>query len=344
MKQQFKSTISTILTLLAFSVLWVACKKEKDEQALPPVISGVTDLFNRGSMLANAEFDQWIIIKGAYLKTTHTVDFNGEIVEDSLYFADDSTITVKIPKTLPDPVNNPITVTTRYGTATYNFQILQPPPVVTGFDPVAAPEGAEITVKGDFFNGATSVKFNNVSATIVAVSKSEIKVIVPTGQTYGYITVTTPVGEATSEKVFGFRVIVYDDALATGWSNTSWSTSLNYAHTDTVKRGTNAVLAQFTSTWGAVRVSKASPAMDITGFAGVKFSIYGGELSENKKVKLSINGVTASGFTVSLRAGEWNDFQIPLTSLGNPTTLSTLTFQEFSGVKQRILLDDIGLY
>lgn len=344
MKKVFQThTIHATMLIALVALLFVACKKNNDDQGLPPTITGVSNLFDRSNMLSNAEFDQWVIIKGAHLGTTHTVDFNGEIAEDSLYFADDTTITVKIPKTLPDPVNNPITVITKYGTATYNFQILQPPPVVSGFDPVAAPEGAEITVQGDFFNGATSVKFNNVEATIVSVSKSEIRVIVPTGQTYGYITVTTPVGEATSAKVFGFRLIVYDDALAAGWSNTSWSTALDYAHVDTVKRGTNAVLAQFTSSWGAVRVS-SSPAIDISGYAGVKFSVYGGDLSENKKVKLSINGVTASGYTVTLKAGEWNDFQIPLTSLGNPTSLSTLTFQEFSGVKQRIWLDDVGLY
>ena len=187
------------------------------------------------------------------------------------------------------------------------------------------------------------MRFNDVEATIVAVSKSEIRVIVPTGQTYGYITVTTPVGEATSVKVFGFRLIVYEDALAPGWSNTSWSTAIDYAHADTVKRGTNSVLAQFTGTWGAVRVGR-STAMDINGYAGIKFSIYGGDLSENRRVKLSINGVTASGFTVTLKKDQWNDFQIPLTSLGSPVSLSTLTFQEFSGVKQRIWLDDVGLY
>lgn len=335
--------ISGFLLLLLGS-LFTSCKKDDTEDMAPPVITGVTDLADRDNMLPTADFDQWIIIRGAHLATTYQVDFNGELAFDSLFYANDTAITVKIPKTLPDPVNNPITVTTRYGTATYNFQILQPPPVVTGFDPVAGDEGTEVTITGDFFNGATSVKFNDVETPILATTRSTIKVKVPAGQTYGIITVTTPVGSAQSEKVFGFRLLVYDEALAAGWSNTSWSCTNDFAHMDTVKRGTYSLLSAFTGAWGAVRVSKASPSIDLTGFVGVKFSIYGGELSEAKKVKLSINGVTASGYTVTLKAGEWTDFQIPLSSLGNPTTLSTLTFQEFSGVKQRILFDDVGLY
>lgn len=345
MKRTLQTSFSSAaLAVLLLTLLTVACKKEKQEDTNPPVITGVTNLLDRGDLLESADFDEWIIIKGQHLATTFKVDFNGEIASDSLVYANDSIITVKIPKTLPDPINNPITVSTKYGTATYNFRILQPPPVITGFDPVAGPEGTQVNILGDFFNGATSVKFNDVEVPIISKAKSTITVQVPQGQTYGYVYVTTPVGTAKSEKVFGFKLVVYDDALASGWSNTSWSTTTDYAHADTVKRGTYALKSPFTGAWGAVRVTKAAPALDLTGYSGVKFSIYGGAGSEAKKVKLLINGVTTTGYTVTLKAGQWTDFQIPLSSLGNPTSLSTLTFQEFSGIKQLIYFDDIGLY
>lgn len=331
---------ATLLLLLGAT----ACKKDKKEDTTPPVITGVTNLIDRAVMLESADFDQWVIIKGLYLATTFKVDFNGEIAFDSLMYANDTMVTVKIPKTLPDPVNNPITVYTKYGTATYNFRILQPPPVITGFDPVAGPAGTDVTIFGDFFNGVTNVKFNDVEVPIISSTKSTIKVQVPVGQTYGYVYVTTPVGTAKSEKVFGFKLVVYDDVLATGWSNTSFSCATNYAHTDTVKRGTYALRAEATAAWGALRVTKASSVIDLTGYSGVKFSVYGGPGSENKKVKLMINGVTATGYTVTLKEGQWIDFQIPLSWLANPTTLSTLTFQEFSGIKQLLYYDDIGLY
>lgn len=333
-----------VIALLLMTVLAVSCRKEKNEDTNPPVITGVTNLLDRANMLESADFDQWIVIKGQHLATTFKVDFNGEIAFDSLVYANDTIITVKIPKTLPDPVNNPITVYTKYGTATYNFRILQPPPVISGFDPVAGPEGTEVNILGDFFNGVTSVKFNDVEVPIISSSKSIIKVQVPVGQTYGYVYVTTPVGTARSEKVFGFKLTVYDEALASGWSNTSFSCATNYAHADTVKRGTKALRAETTAAWGALRMSKAAPAIDLTGYSGVKFSIYGGPTSEGKKVKLMINGVTATGYTFTIKAGQWLDFQIPLTSLGNPATVSTITFQEFSGIKQLLYFDDIGLY
>ena len=62
---------------------------------------------------------------------------NASSFVDQQYYADDSTVTVKIPANLPDPINNPITVTTKYGTATYGFKIMQPAPIITRFNPEA---------------------------------------------------------------------------------------------------------------------------------------------------------------------------------------------------------------
>ncbi|HMR91295.1 MAG TPA: IPT/TIG domain-containing protein [Chitinophagaceae bacterium] len=346
MSQQRKMSFmtGTLLWMAVLLIGFTSCKKDDVEDTNPPVISGVTNLNNRSSMLASADFDQWIIIKGEHLATTHQVEFNGVLTPDSLFYGNDTSVTVKIPKTLPDPINNPITVTTKYGTATYNFQILQPPPVVTGFDPVAGEEGTEVNILGDFFNGVTSVRFNDTEAEILSSGMSQIKVKVPVGQTFGYIHVTTPVGSATSAKVFGFQTLIFGDGIADGFSNTSYSAVVDFANTENVKRGTSAIKVGYTG-WGAVRLTKAVP-IDLSGYTAVKFSVYSAPdnaAGTTRRVKLALSGNFGAGFTVTLVRGEWNDFQIPLTSLGNPATLTNIIIQEFSGLQQNIYIDDVGL-
>jgi hypothetical protein len=143
--------------------------------------------------------------------------------------------------------------------------------------------------------------------------------------------------------MFGFRYLIYDDALTTTWSNTSFSATVLLNNTTPVRRGAQSGKMTCTSTFGAFRLSKAAPAINITGFWGVRFSVYTPAASVGKKVKVYLNGVSGSGVTLTMAKEGWNDYQIPLTSLGNPTTLTTFTMQEFSGVLQVLYLDDIGM-
>ena len=116
-KRFFTGSLLVCMMFVLFS-----CKKENyvdystKMNALPPSISAVTDLNNRALALSSVVYGDWIIIKGQNLGTTSKVEFSSVAAPDSLFSADDTTVTVKIPSNLPDPVNNPIKVTTKYGT------------------------------------------------------------------------------------------------------------------------------------------------------------------------------------------------------------------------------------
>ena len=320
-----------------------SCKKEDNTHAVPPSITGVTDLTNRGTALSSVKYGEWIVIKGAHLATTFKVEFNTISVSDSLYYADDSTVTVKIPANLPDPINNPITVTTKYGTATYGFKIMQPAPIINGFNPEAGATGDQVTISGNHFNGVTEVKFDNAVATIVSKSNQELKVNVPAGITSAFITVTTPVGSVTSLTRFGFKYIIYDERLLTGWSNTSYSSTAVFNHTTTVKRGTTAISNAYTVGFGGFRVSKAAPALSLAGYSAVKFSVFGGPGTEGRRARVIINGVSTTAFQIVLKEGAWSTFEIPLSNFNNPATLTSIEIKEFSGLVVTVFLDDIGL-
>ena len=329
--------------MILLMTLIFSCKKEDNTHAVPPSINGVTNLTNRGTALSSVKYGEWIVIKGAHLATTYKVEFNTISVSDSLYYADDSTVTVKIPANLPDPINNPITVTTKYGTATYGFKIMQPAPIITGFNPEAGLAGDVVTISGNHFNGVTEVKFDNAVATIVSKNNQELKVNVPAGVTSAFITVTTPVGSVTSMTRFGFKYVIYDEKLQTGWSNTSYSATAVLNHTTTVKRGTTSISNAYTVGFGGFRVSKAAPALSLAGYSAVKFSVFGGPGTEGKRARVIINGVSTTAFQIVLKEGAWSTFEIPLSNFNNPATLSSIEIKEYSGLIVTVYLDDIGL-
>lgn len=327
-----------------------SCKKESVHNPQPE-LTGVTDLLQRDVTLTSVKYGDWIILKGKNLATTFKVDFNSVLAPDSLIYADDTTVTVKIPDVLPDPADNPITVTTKYGSATLNFRILQPPPTITGFDPMAGPQGQVVTITGLNFSGVTSVKFGTIEATIVSNTKEEIKVNVPPGVTSAFITVTTQSGSSTSAYRYGLSYEVFTDALPTGWSYSPSSANVTYDATITspVKRGTNSLKITFNGAFSYLRLVK-STAISTSGHQGVKFSMYAPDVFLNKKVRVYLNNSSTPGsYTITVtKVNEWINYEIPFINFGNPTTLTHVIFNEFSGsgapYPRQIYVDDVGLY
>ena len=347
LKQNALRCIAFCSMLILFS-----CKKDNyvdystKPSALPPSINAVTDLNNRALAVSSVVYGDWIIIKGQNLATTLKVEFSNVAAADSLFSADDTTVTVKIPSNLPDPVNNPIKVTTKYGTAVYNFKILQPAPVITSFTPGAGGAGTEVTLTGDYFLGVTSVKLNTTDLAIVSSSKTQIKVTIPSTITGGYFFVTTPSGTTKAAISYGLGYVIYADALTTGWSNTSYSTTATVTNTLNVLRGSNSIKTNYTAGFGGFRLTKAAPAISTTGYSAIKFSVYGSTNSGGFKIRVILNGSSAVTYTLTLPTtlGVWTQVEVPLSSIGNPATISSIELKEFSGKIFEVFFDDIGLF
>ena len=339
--KMIRTYINAGLIMLTFMAIG-ACKKDKTENTAPPTLSTITNLTDRASTLQSIGYGEWIIISGTNLSTTSKVDFNGALAADSLVYANDNSITVKIPAELVDPLNNPITVTTKYGTATLNFKIMQPMPRIDDFNPAAGAPDDEVTIKGAYFKGVTGVTINGVAASIISSTKTEAKVKVPAGVTYGVVVLTTPVGVATATKTFGLRHVIYDDALRNSWTNTSYSTTaLAFNNAAVMRRGTNSILVNHAS-FSALRFRLVAK-FSTTGYTMLKLSMYGGVGTQGKKVKISVSPAAGS-YELLLTEGRWTDYQVPLTNIGSPALIEYLTFQEFSGFASAIYVDDIGFY
>lgn len=101
-----------------------------------------------------------------------------------------------------------VVITTPQGTATSasNFTVTVAAPTIASVSPTSGQTGTSVTLTGANFMGATSVKFNGMTANFTVTDASHISTTVPNSATTGPIAVTTPGGTATSASSFTVSV------------------------------------------------------------------------------------------------------------------------------------------
>ncbi len=145
-------------------------------------------------------------------------------------------------------------------------------------------------------------------------------------------------------------VPIYDDqvnsthfGLGGGWGGTTTNST-----SDEQQRGGDvSIKATFAGGWGGAAQfgSWGKTPLPTAGMQYLSFSIYGGTGTGGKNIQLSIKPTPDGASTsvqVTIQAGKWTDFAIPLADLGNPPSIGELFFQDtdWSGT---VFIDHIGL-
>jgi len=305
--------------------------------------------------------NQYAII-GTNLLSTESLTINGVSVYVDPALLTDHSIIFTIPSLtstatqVPFGPNqtNKIVVTTKYGTVSFNFPITQPPPIINSFAPQVANPGDTVTITGQVFNDVTAVRFDKIPATIIGTSTStQVQVIVPKGVSSNLIYVTTPGGTAVSATTFGFKYVIYTESLTAGWGGQGsggydgYNSNRTYNDQSHPEAGSYDIETQFTSNYGALQLGYggATPvSVSTLGLTAIKFSVYAGAgFTAGEKLQVVINGAYGSGVVVTLTVGAYTDYVIPLSSLGNPATITEIVLQDY-GVSPSctIYLDNIG--
>ncbi|MHB9007987.1 MAG: S8 family serine peptidase [Limisphaerales bacterium] len=156
-----------------------------------------------------------VSLNGANLNGATAVRFNG--VNASTFTVDSP---IRITATVPaGATTGPVGVTTPTGTATSTAMFtVVPVPGITGLAPASGSPGANVTITGANFTGATAVRFNGVNASFTVRAAGQIDATVPAGATTGTVSVTTPGGTATSAAVFTVPVPPANDHFANAQS------------------------------------------------------------------------------------------------------------------------------
>lgn len=320
-----------------------------------------TKSIKQDSTVISGGLDGLYAIVGEHLATTSSVQFNGQSAYFNPALVTDNIILVAIPLDAPwgSGVSNTLTVVTKYGSVSVPFSILQPAPVITSFSPLYATAGDVITITGTTLNGVTSVKMGVTPLDIVGVPTStQIQVKVPAGDVQGFITVTTPGGIATSPIAYGFKLVVYDDALANGWWSGGWNGGDKPAfdNPSPALRGTHSVAITYTGGYAGFQIGNGGAPISLIGMTALKISVYGGPGTEGNILRVSIEGPDKNGHqitinnnppdgvNVTIKEGQWQTFTIPISQFGTgPVEVQQIIVQELSGAStETIYLDDIG--
>jgi hypothetical protein len=139
-------------------------------------------------------------ITGSQFTSATELKFNGTPAA-SFSIHSDNELSATVPA---GATNGKITVVNAFdaGSSAADY-LVTAPPVVSSFTPNDGPVGAQVTIAGSNFIGATTVAFNGTSAPIFTVdSDTQMRANVPAGATTGKITVTNGDGAGSSMNSF----------------------------------------------------------------------------------------------------------------------------------------------
>lgn len=177
----------TVLCILA-TILYTGCKKDT-----------IHTPGNLSVDPASALPETFITITGSDMDDIVSIQFDTSTASFSSVFNTGSAIFTNVPA---NPKFGPqmITITNRSGqTATVNFTVLQPAPVINSFTPGNVPIGDTVTLNGSMFTNISGVYIGNVKAIIVdSSSRTQLKFKVPASAASGLLSIVTMGGTAYS--------------------------------------------------------------------------------------------------------------------------------------------------
>lgn len=126
--------------------------------------------------------------------------------------------------------------------------------------------------------------------------------------------------------------IVYDDALASGWENWSYfgNIGVDFANAVPVQSGSASIATTFNMADAALSL-RISPALDGTAYESLSFWAYGaaGSGTElNVFLQETDGGAAVLVHQITAPAGVWTFFDVPMASLGSPTNIARINFQD----------------
>lgn len=150
---------------------------------------------------------------------------------------------------------------------------------------------------------------------------------------------------------YDYTRTVYDEALAGGWEDWSWSVTRNYGATSPVHLGSKSLALTYTAAWGGLYLHWEA-GLNPTGLTRLEFYVHGGTAGGQDMVvqlgepdgtwlaQIPVNSYVESG---SVAAGTWRKVSIPLSTLGvtsHPITELTIV-DDAGGAQPTFYVDDI---
>jgi len=360
--------------LMRCSVLWMlttllytSCKK--DTNGTP---GGLT--VNPAAALPTT----FITITGHDMQDIVSIKFDTATASFSSVFNTASAIFTNVPSNAKYG-DQLITLVKKGGqTATVNFTVIQPAPVINSFNPGNAAIGDTVTISGTTLTNIQSVVIGSTPVNIIdSSSTSAIRIVVPTGASSGLLTIKTAGGSATSASILtvGERALLIADFDGGGIrpNGNSW-----YMYGD---MSSKTVVNSNPSPQSGFFVKAIPNTTNTNGYAGIStyavgtgnetFGLTSSTATTTLKFDVNNNGKTATVLqvivqesttdnnstnyakNVNINGTGWNTISIPLTQLfnnygagtANPTpaniTKVKIHFSGYNGVAMEANIDNV---
>ena len=128
----------------------------------------------------------------------------------------------------------------------------------------------------------------------------------------------------------GQTTIIYDDDLASSWSNWSWGGNYNFDHSNNVKAGNQAIEAFYTDGYGGLQL-RSEEAINADQVASIRFWVRAdGQHNMNLLISTTDDGNASVNMEFSVSTS-WEQKTISMEAIGNPGVIKRIAFQNFTG-------------
>ncbi len=128
-------------------------------------------------------------------------------------------------------------------------------------------------------------------------------------------------------------LIIYDDALAAGWEDWSWDSTVNFASGAPVYEGMKAAAVTFDAPWAGFSL-RTSPPLAANGYTHLEFWIYGNGRSQSLYTQPTDAGPPSPAYNFTPAANAWTQVSVPLSAFGSPSAIARINLQDDSGAAQ----------
>lgn len=190
------------------------------------------------STTATGNLGNEYVVNGTNLGSATKLTLNGVNVYFIRALVSDHSIMFSIPTNVPyvQPQPNTLVITTLYGSATYKFTVLPPPPTITGVTDFDFQANSQITLTGKGFASVSAVKLRATNDVVSIVSQNDSTLVMkmPAASTatestllFTYTSGANTGAQSASTVVFNDLDNAYqifaDNKFQNSWGDNSWS-------------------------------------------------------------------------------------------------------------------------
>lgn len=293
-----------------------------------------------------------ITLKGEYLNWVTRVEFEKGKIVDSFVKKSLTELVVKVPIDAQTGVLTIFTAGTEPLEIVTDSSLVVTLPAVTGLSPNPAERGKDLTITGTDLDLVKGVLFKGMkvpATSFVSQSATQLVIKVPDTANKGKVTLVAHSSltvESSQSLLFlgdlpdlsPLSYAFYIDKLENGWQDWGWNRTADFVNTDNVRDGAASIKMNYTGQWGALKF--ASKSVSTASYSEITFAIFGTPGTGGKKINVTPSGGRA--YVVTIEEGKWVEHKVPISSVGNPATITDLTFQNeaWTGI---VYVDHVGL-